>query len=133
MIINKCTIHSGLHSDHSIIKLELNRDKLKRGRCFWKFNNNLLYDKDYVDMIKNIISECKTGLRHDIDKGLIWELTKLQIRSVSIPYCIMKKQKITAFKNNLEKEINLIQSELGSNRSNINLERFNTAKKNKNK
>ncbi len=76
-------------------------------------------------MIKNIISECKTDLRYHIDKGLIWELTKLNIRSVSIPYCIKKK---TAFKNNLEKEITLIQSELDSNPSHINLERFNTAK-----
>ncbi len=32
--INKCIIHSGLHSDYSIIKLELNRDKLNRGRVF---------------------------------------------------------------------------------------------------
>ncbi len=36
---------------------------------------------------------------------------------------------MTAFKNNLEKEINLIQSELDSNPSNINLKSFNTAKK----
>ncbi len=36
---------------------------------------------------------------------------------------------MTAFKNNLEKEINLIQFELDSNPSNINLERFNTAEK----
>ncbi len=101
--INKCTIHSGLHSDHSIIKLELNRNKLNRGRVFWKFNNNLLYDKDYVDIIKNIISECKTDLRHHIDKGLIWELTKLKIRSVSIPYCIKIKKQMTAFKKQSRK------------------------------
>ncbi len=53
--INKYTIHSGLHSHYSIIKLEFNRDKRNRRRVSWKFNNNLLYDKDYVDMIKNII------------------------------------------------------------------------------
>ncbi len=68
-------------------------------------------------------------MRHHIDKGLTWELTKLNIRSISIPYCIKKNKQLTAFKNNLEKEINLIQSELDSNSLNINLERFNTAKK----
>ncbi len=30
--------------------------EINRGRVFWKFDNNLLYDKDYVGMIKNIIS-----------------------------------------------------------------------------
>ncbi len=37
---------------------------------------------------------------------------------------------MTAFKNILEKEIDLIQFELDSNPSNINLERFNTLKNN---
>ncbi len=37
--INNCLIQSGLHSDHSIVNLELNIDKLNRGRVFWKFNN----------------------------------------------------------------------------------------------
>ncbi len=48
---NKCSILTGLHSDHSIVTLELNKSKLKRGRGFWKFNNKLLYDREYVNLI----------------------------------------------------------------------------------
>ncbi len=50
--INKSTVHSGLHSDHIIIKLELNIDKLNRGKGFWKFSNDLLHDKDNINQIK---------------------------------------------------------------------------------
>ncbi len=32
---NKCSILTGLHSDHCIVNLELNKNKLKRGRGFW--------------------------------------------------------------------------------------------------
>ncbi len=55
--INNCTIQSGLHSDHSILKLDLNTDKCNRGKGFWKFNNDLLQYKDYVHLIKKTISE----------------------------------------------------------------------------
>ncbi len=64
--INNCT--SGLHSDHSILKLDLNTDKHNRDRGFWKFNNDLLHDKDYVHLIKKIISDCKRNLHQYTDK-----------------------------------------------------------------
>ncbi len=83
-------IQSGFHSDHSILKLDLDTDKHNRGRGFCKFNNDLLHNKDYVHLIKKTISDCKRNLHQYTDKGLVWELTKLKIRSASIPYCIKK-------------------------------------------
>ncbi len=46
---------------------------------------------------------------------------KLKIRFVSIPHCIKKK-------NNLLKEINLLETELERNSSASNLDRFNVSK-----
>ncbi len=60
--INQISIKTGLRSDHSIVNLELNSNKLNRGRFFWKFNNNLLHDIDYVNLIKKTISENKETL-----------------------------------------------------------------------
>ena len=31
----------------------------KRGKCIWKFNNNLLYQKDYLALINDIILDDK--------------------------------------------------------------------------
>ncbi len=122
-------IKTGQHSDHSVDNLELNSNKENRGRVFWKFYNNLLHDKEYVNLIKKTISENKTNLIHYSDKGLlVWELIKLKIRSVSIPYCIKKKKNINSFKNNLLKENNLLETELNRNPSAGNLERFNVSK-----
>ncbi len=126
--INNCTIQSGLHSDHRILKLDLNTDKRNTGRGFWKFNNDLLHETDYVHLIKKTISDCKRNLHQYTNKGLVWELTKLKIRSASIPYFIKKKKQLTAFKDNLEKERNLLQEYLDSNPSDINFDQFNTAK-----
>ncbi len=116
-----------MHSDHSILKLDLNTDKLNRDRGFWTFNNDLLHDKDYVHLIKKTISDCKKNLHKYTDRELVWELTKLKIRSASIPFCIKKRKQLTALKDNLEKERNLLQENVDSNPSDINLERFNTA------
>ncbi len=50
--INKCSIETGLHSDHSIVNLERHNNKSNRVRGFRKFNNDLLHDKKFVELIK---------------------------------------------------------------------------------
>ena len=46
-------ICSGYRSDHSIVCVTLNNLQLSgRPRCYWKFNNSLLRDKDFVNIIK---------------------------------------------------------------------------------
>lgn len=43
-------------SDHSPVVLT---NEFKGGKGFWKFNNSLLTDKDYVKLIKEKICEVK--------------------------------------------------------------------------
>ncbi len=62
-----------------MVTLELNKNKLKRGRGFWKFNNNRLHDREYFNLIKETIIESKKNSNHYTDKGLVWELVKLKI------------------------------------------------------
>ena len=50
--LTKC--YSG---DHCPILLDLDFSKFKRGRGFWKMNNSLLYDSEYVDVVKDAIKE----------------------------------------------------------------------------
>ncbi len=53
--VNECKINPGLHSDHSILSLELNTNKINRGKGLWKFNLKLLKDMDYVKLVKNTV------------------------------------------------------------------------------
>ena len=119
----------GLHSDHSILIITLNNSNKNRGRGFWKFNCNLLHDKIYVKTVKDILSECKKKYTNMTDKGLIWELCKLEIRSFSVPYCIKKKKERSAFKRSLEEELEKLLVLLDQNLDKDTLNSYNLNKK----
>ncbi len=72
--------------------------------------------------------ESKKTYNQYTDKGLVWELVKIKIRSTSIPYCINKKTNMNSFKNKLLKEINLLETELDNNPTSFNLDKFNASK-----
>ena len=55
--IESSDILPGVHSDHSIISVEIDFSKFKRGKGFFKFNNSLNRDKEYVDLIHNTIKD----------------------------------------------------------------------------
>ena len=46
-------------SDHSPVVLFCKLNEFKKGKGFWKFNNSLLGDKDYVKLIKEKILDVK--------------------------------------------------------------------------
>ena len=55
--ISNCTIKSGLKSDHSLINITLDLiNTQRRGNSYWKFNNALLFDNAYIQLIKDEIT-----------------------------------------------------------------------------
>lgn len=54
------THNNSYRSDHSQVTLQFKLNGFVRGRGFWKFNNSLLYDKEYVDIVKKNIYYVKT-------------------------------------------------------------------------
>ena len=104
--VDATDIRPGILSDHSFIKLSLSsKGDIARGKGFWKFNSSLLHDRNYVDNYKPIITESAEKYKNMSDKGLVWELIKLEIRNFTIPYCIDKKRKETAYENELNKHL----------------------------
>ena len=78
-LIKKSEIKPGNCSDQSIISITLDLlDTPKRGRSYWKFNNDLLNDPEYVNMVKNIINDIKTNVNME-NKNSKWEFTKCKI------------------------------------------------------
>ena len=49
----------GFRSDHSATTLSLIFQTIQKSKTFWKFNNSLLTNKDYVNEIKNVILKTK--------------------------------------------------------------------------
>ena len=56
---SEAKIIPGYRSDHSGIVFELALNTNERGRGYWKFNNSLLKDQQYVSLVKNTISDVK--------------------------------------------------------------------------
>jgi hypothetical protein len=54
----------GVHSDHSIISVEIGKNLETKGKGFWKFNSSLLHHPDYVFEVKNIIKKSEQKLKH---------------------------------------------------------------------
>ena len=73
-------------SDHSALGLFLSPEEKKdhRGPGFWKFSNSLLTDKDYTELISKKIPEFASKYHEVTDKGLLWEMIKMEIRAATI-------------------------------------------------
>ena len=84
-------ITPNVYSDHSAVEVILAFEPNKRGPGYWKLNNTLLKDRDYVDKINKLLdielSQAKPGTFRKT-----WELTKLAIRGSSIQYAAHKQK-----------------------------------------
>ena len=91
--VTDSVIELGIRSDHSTITLNLKLfDTTKPGKSYWKFNNSLLEDKLYVDLINSYLLEQDTELDDIIDKRLAWEILKMKIRRMTITFSIRKSK-----------------------------------------
>ena len=77
-----CKIIPGYRTDHSIVLLDVDFGKFKKGRSYRKFNNSLLHDKDYINQIKQLIIEIKRRNATDIQlyQGTIEEIPNDQLQ-----------------------------------------------------
>ena len=113
--IDDVDILPGIQSDHSLLKLSLKTgNKHEKGRGFWKFNSSLLHDPVYVDKIKNVIRETTQNYEGLEDKRMLWEIIKLEIRTQTIPYCVMKKRQKEKTERDLNKRFTTLFEKVNS-------------------
>ena len=62
--------------------LDIDFSKFKKGLSYWKFNNSLLHDKDYINQIKQLIIGIKRRYAADIQlyEGTIEEIPNDQLQ-----------------------------------------------------
>ena len=63
----------GYKTDHSQFNIEIEMIS-DRGPGYWKLNNQLLHDKEYVDKANIIIDEHDT--MHSLDPDMAWEICR---------------------------------------------------------
>lgn len=107
----KSDIITGYRTDHSAIRLNLKFLESKPGRGYWKCNNSLLQDQQYVQTIKDTIRKTieqyallvynrehimdvpATEIQFMINDQLFLETLLMEIRGKSISYSSWKKKK----------------------------------------
>ena len=99
-------INPSVKSDHCIITVKFNiKQDHTRGKGFWKFNSSLLKNKDYVEIVKNVLNECKAKYLNLENKTLLWDVIKCEIRSETISYAAWlsknRKEEIEKHRNTL--------------------------------
>ena len=117
-------IKPGYRSDHSLVHISLKNENIQEKiKSYWKFNNSLLHDKNYVDMINDHISKVKKqyaipiynqeiietinnlDIQFTINDQLFFEMLLLEIRGKTISYASFKKREDEKNEKILNKEI----------------------------
>jgi len=89
--VDQCTIKTSYMSDHRLVSLEIINSELSRGPGFWKFNNSLLSDKDYTQLITKTIQDTIID-NPNTAPTLLLDTIKCKIRGSSVRYCSYKKR-----------------------------------------
>ena len=110
--------------DHKAGKLCLQLNYHNRGPGLWKFNNSLLDDERFISLINTNYPKILDKYREIQDKRLLWELIKMEIRGLTIPYSKNKARINRQVELNILKRIEVLDELISSsdNLQNIDAE-----------
>ena len=108
--------------DHKAIKLSMKLPKATRGPGLWKFNNSLLKDKEYIKQITDSYPIIREKYADIEDKRLKWELIKMEIRSITIPFAAHKAKQFRNQESDLQKRLDEIDKSINNSRDDQNIE-----------
>lgn len=128
-------VGTSYRSDHSLVTMELSFNDMTHGKSYWKHNNSLLTDLEYLQTLNKKIIEIKkqyalpvynideieripdTELQFTINDQMFLDVLLMELRGQSISYASFK----TKQKKNLEKDllnkITLLESNLNETRT----------------
>jgi exonuclease III len=78
-------IAPGFRSDHSLIELNFkSSNNPERGPSFWRFNANLLTNREYITYMNNRIDEIIEKHKNVENASIKWDVIKMEIRSSTV-------------------------------------------------
>ena len=107
--LQKCEKKTAILTDHALVQISLQHNVMKRGSGFWKFNSSLLKDKEYVALVKALIKQTAEENNSITNKGLLFDLIKMNIRALSIKYSSRKKREKDKLETNIMSEIKSLE------------------------
>ena len=104
--VKKIGSSASIAPDHKTIYIDLTLPQnINRGPGFWKFNNSLLNDEEYIFRIQQLIPRLLEKYSRLEDKNLVWELMKMEIRQNTISYAKRKAKNMFLREDELQKRM----------------------------
>ena len=127
--VAKADIITAIKTDHSAVILEI--DSLidqPHGPSFWKLNNSLLEDTDYILLMREMFPEWKTEINFCNDPRIVWDWIKFKVRQETITYSKQKarqrRDKLTIIENKLK----ICEEEVAASPIPVNVENLEKVK-----
>ena len=128
-MVNKASILSSFCSDHSCISLDLSHLATdNKGNGFWKFNNSLIEDSDYVNSMKRLIGRWDVTYNYILDKRVKWDIIKYEIRKYTCSYSSSKKKELNREEIDLQRRLNELEILLSNTESEHLYNEYDTCK-----
>ena len=104
--VKNAEIRTSIAPDHKSIFLNIEiKNEFARGPGLWKFNNTLLEDENYKELIEFYYPQILVKYREITDKQLLWELRKMELRAKTIKYSKEKRSKLRNEEKALQEEL----------------------------
>lgn len=132
-IISAADMTPGYKSDHDIVTIDLQISKYKRGRGYWKFNNSLLKETEYVNIVHAVINNTRDtyaatpyntqNLDNVHPNDILWQISDrlyletllMNIRGKTISYASWRKKTLQCKERELEQKIQDIRERFQEN------------------
>ena len=118
--VTESAIVSVPFSDHRGCLIKVQENNIVRGKGYWKFNNALLSDSEYIKDTKEFINNYQG---EENDEQLNFELLKVKIKERTINYCKIKNRHRKSDSQLLYSELNDIDNYLSKNPGDVNAQR----------
>ena len=101
-LIQECRIIPNTFSGHSALILTIcfNEETEPCGPGYWRFNNSLLSDNEYITLLHSKIPKFVEKYKEVEGKGLFWEMVKMEIRGLTVRF-----SKLNAKRNRDEEKL----------------------------
>lgn len=133
--VKTANIDPSYRSDHAMVTLEFNLTKFKQGKSYWKLNNSLLTDMEYLKQINKKILEVKRQyalpvynldhienipddeLQFVINDQLFLDVLLMEIRGTSISYASFQNKNRDSREKHLIKTISDLEKDINKDTS----------------
>ena len=111
--VKQAEIRISIAPDNNTIFLSINvKNDFNRGPGLWKFNNTLLEDNNYKELITFYYPQILRKYSEVTDNQLLWELIKMELRSKTIGCSKDKRCKLRNKEEVLQKELQELDSKI---------------------